>query len=767
MSAGMGCLAALPVEPLPVVVLAQPTAIHTLVAVEESTATRFGSQVTVAWLRSDRSVPFAGSRALGAVRLTMRAPGFVGAVRCGETVRVVGRMEPLAGYANPRAWDPRPDALRAGIAGVLDVDGSGSLAVVDARWWRHGLVTTAHCTLARPFGHARRYLAARVRASLPAWEAGVVNAFALGDTSSLDPALSAVLRANGTAHIIAVSGSHLTLVVAVLAWFLVHAIGAAMPGVFRRCSRRMCLALVCVSASWSYAALTGAPPSAVRAAFMVSVVGVVRATAHAADVVEALGFAVCAMIALDPETVCDEGWLLSVAGVIGLLRAGELWQADVRATATRTLAGRVRAGVAGCAQASLAASMATAPVVTLAFGSLALTGPVANFFAAPYAGAIALPWSLFATGVAAISNGAVASATAAVTPWVLWPLRALASTSPADWAVWWPVSPGGWCAVCALPALLWMASWTAKKCVAIGCVGLVGLAGEGMARHDTARPLVEAWFLDVGHGDATLLRLAAGRTMLVDAGGVAGDGGRSGDLAVAPVLHGLGIGRIDVLVLSHAHPDHGNGLVSIVRAFDIGEFWWNGQGPLTPEITAAVAEMTRRRVPVRRFAARDPRMFAFGASTVRVLWPRGVGAPFESHLGQNDNSLVLEVSMGPTRLLLTGDIEFAAESALVARGAARHADIVKVPHHGSLTSSSPEWLAAVSPKLAIASARPWARWPLPHSEVRARYVAAGAPLWETWRGMVHVEFGPDGVAASQGGRSFHLARTVRACSEGT
>ena len=755
--AATAAAAATPRAGPPAVVLAQVPAVHTLVAVEEARASHLGSQVTAAWLGSDRSVPFADPDRHGTVRVLLRTSGAVRAARCGETIRVIGRIEPLAGYANPRAWDPRPDAVRAGLAGVLDAGGAGSIAVIGSNWWSHSPTLALRCALTRPFGAARRHLAAQVRAKLPAWEAGVVNAFALGDTSHLDPGLSAVLRANGTAHIIAVSGSHLTLVVAVLAWLLVRGMAAVAPGLFRRQPRCVWFAVVCVCASWSYAALTGAPASAVRAAFMVSIVAVVRAMSRSHDLVEALGFAVCAMIAFDPDTVCDAGWLLSVAGVIGLMRASVLWPVDVGLRTAATWRDRIRCAGRACLQASVAASLATAPVTVVAFGGLAVTGPLANVVAAPYAGVIALPWCLFATGVAALSEGWVASATAMMTSWALWPLRAVAATSPADWFVWWPVSAAGWTAACGLPLLLWLAPWTRAKIAVVCCLCAAGVAGETWERRRVENATVHAWFFDVGHGDATLLRLADGRTMLIDAGGAAGDGGRTGQLAVAPVLKSMGIDRIDVLVLSHAHPDHGNGLAAIAGSFDIGEFWWTGQGPVSTEIAAAIGHLARRQVRRRSFGPGDPRWVGFGASTVRVLWPQAGAPSFDPLLSLNDNSLVLEVSIGTTRLLLTGDIERAAEARLLAAHAARSATILKMPHHGSLTSSSPEWLVAVSPALAIASARPWARWPLPHAEVRARYAAAGATPWETWRGMVHVRFDADGLAAVQGARSLTLS----------
>ena len=143
-----------------------------------------------------------------------------------------------------------------------------------------------------------------------------------------------------------------------------------------------------------------------------------------------------------------------------------------------------------------------------------------------------------------------------------------------------------------------------------------------------------------------------------------------------------------------------------------------------------------------------------GSATVSVVQPSPDGPAFEQGAGLNDNSLVVRVQAGPTCWLLAGDIERRAEARLVSEGRLSPCELLKVPHHGSRTSSTPELLDALQPLAAVAGARPWGPLPFPHAEVAARYAERGVPLWRTSDGMVEVELAPEGLALRQGARSW-------------
>ncbi|HEY3352541.1 MAG TPA: MBL fold metallo-hydrolase, partial [Polyangia bacterium] len=235
-------------------------------------------------------------------------------------------------------------------------------------------------------------------------------------------------------------------------------------------------------------------------------------------------------------------------------------------------------------------------------------------------------------------------------------------------------------------------------------------------------------FLDVGDADCALVELPGGEAMLVDAAGSA-DGSAAfdpGEVIVAPALRARRIGRLARVIVTHPHPDHIGGLAYLVGEVPIGEVWDAGDYDENPAHDRLREALARRGVPRRR-----PRDLTVGGATLEVLHPRGDADPLAS---PNDNSVVLRLRYAGRTLLLLGDAEAAAEAELVAREpAALHADVVKVGHHGSRTSSGAALVTAAAPGIAVISAGPRSRHRFPHPEVVARWQAAGATVLHTGR----------------------------------
>jgi len=259
-------------------------------------------------------------------------------------------------------------------------------------------------------------------------------------------------------------------------------------------------------------------------------------------------------------------------------------------------------------------------------------------------------------------------------------------------------------------------------------------------------PTLEAIFLDVGQGDSALLRFPGGGAMLVDAGGVLPVGPRAGartshdpgTTRVVPFLRAAGIRRLEVVVATHPHPDHVGGLAAVLATFPVDELWvcWDDPEPaLAPLLEVAL----RRGVKVSR-----PRLVRRpDGVVVEPLWPHGEGEPrggegvgegangrSSAQAGRctdpgdsaNDSSVVLRVAYGAASVLLAGDIEEDAERRLAARGGERlRSQVLKVPHHGSATSSSEVLLRTVAPRLAVISCGVQNSFGFPAPAVLARY----------------------------------------------
>lgn len=248
--------------------------------------------------------------------------------------------------------------------------------------------------------------------------------------------------------------------------------------------------------------------------------------------------------------------------------------------------------------------------------------------------------------------------------------------------------------------------------------------------------------LDVGQGDSIFAAFPDGRTMLIDGGGLPGSqwegrfraGTDVGEEAVSPFLWSLGLKRLDVVVLTHAHRDHLGGLFSVLANFRIGQLWV-GRDVEAPAYRALLAEARSRGASILHWT--EGGRFAWDGVQGEVLWPPDRG-PVEA--ASNDDSLVLRLSDGRERLLLAGDIQQPVEETLVADRAPLSAAFLKAPHHGSRTSSSADFLAAVAPRIAVISVGATNPFGHPSQSVVERYEQDGIQLFRTDRdGAVTLE----------------------------
>lgn len=244
---------------------------------------------------------------------------------------------------------------------------------------------------------------------------------------------------------------------------------------------------------------------------------------------------------------------------------------------------------------------------------------------------------------------------------------------------------------------------------------------------------LEMTALDVGQGDSIFVAFPDGRTMLVDGGGLAGsewrDGYRSGpdigEEVVSPYLWSRGLKRLDVVALTHADHDHVDGLHSVLQNFRVGQLWV-GRDQDKPEFKSLIAEAHSLKIPVIHKTAGDK--FNWGGAADQVLWPQDWHAILAP---SNTDSLVMHITDGEHKFLLTGDIERDVESKLVAENAPLASDVLKVPHHGSKTSSTEPFLDAVRPKLAIVSVGQYNPFGHPVPSVVERYRQDGVRLLRT------------------------------------
>jgi competence protein ComEC len=243
-----------------------------------------------------------------------------------------------------------------------------------------------------------------------------------------------------------------------------------------------------------------------------------------------------------------------------------------------------------------------------------------------------------------------------------------------------------------------------------------------------ALPDLRLTMIDVGQGESLLIEFPGRETMLVDGGGLAGSPFDVGERVVSPVLWRKGIRRIDHLVLTHAHPDHLDGLVAVARNFAVGEFW---EGAAAPD-EGAYGELLRALGPgtLRRRGGRGQRIGS-GPVTVEILHPPAPEPDAVPVPAANERSLVVRIRWDGFAALLMADAGFEAERALLDGGDDLRCDVLKAGHHGSAFSTSAEFLAAVRPRLVLASAGGGNTYGFPSPAFLERCRQAGAAVLRT------------------------------------
>jgi competence protein ComEC len=627
------------------------------------------------------------------IRLTWYHPDQ--AIKAGQRWRFTVRLKPPHGNLNPGGFDYERWLFANGIGATGYIRQTTLLAPPQpftALAWRQ--------TIADKIDGL----------SLAPVQLAMIRALTIGDGSGITAAQWEVFRKTGTTHLMVISGSHVALI-AGFAFLLMLKLWARMP--FHFLSPPQAASLAGILAALAYAALTGFGIPAQRAVVMLAVSMLALLRQRQLPVFHALGFALLAVLIVDPLAVLSPGFWLSFASVTLIVYA---------VTARLKAPGWLFAMV----KVNTYTALGLAPLLLCFFQQVSLIAPLANLIAVPFIGFIIVPAGLLAVGVLLISPDA-----AFPIFWILqislqgiW--RLLAWLADVPHAVFTQLQPS-WAAlvlaVCGVVILL------APRGMPTRWLGAVLLAPLLITRHQPlATGEAKLTLLDVGQGLSVVIE-TAGHVLVYDTGAKFSEHSDAGQSIAIPYLRSQGYERISLLMVSHGDNDHIGGAESILA----------GMG--ADRILTSVPEMLDNFKPERCAAGQS---WEWDGVRFNVLSPK------PGHfLSDNDNSCVLQVKSSDSTFLLTGDIESEAENQLVQNfGGRLRADVLVAPHHGSRTSSTPPFLAAITPRVILVPAGYHNAFGHPHPDILERYRERQIP----WR----VSFEQGAITVNPGATGFNI-----------
>jgi competence protein ComEC len=651
--------------------------------------------------RSERGLRFAFEPESADPRLPRRVLlswfGAAPDLHAGERWLLAVRLKRPHGHLNPHGFDYEAWLTERGIGAtgyVRDAEGARRIGM------RHSLSDRIERLRE---GVRERFLA--LLGDTPA--AGILVALAVGEQRAIADEEWRLFARTGVTHLMSISGLHVTLVSGLFAW-LVSALWRRAPRLALALPARKAGAAAAIAAALGYTLLAGFAVPAQRTFYMVSVVALALWSGRIASPARTLALALAVVTALDPWSVLQPGLWLSFGAVALIFYVSAGWSArEPRALQWARVQWAITAGLA--------------PAALFLFSQVSVAGPLANALAIPLVSVVVTPLALAA---AALPFDALLFAGEWLVEWLLEYLEWCAQLPGAYWQ---QHVPPLWATLLALAGVAWLLLPRGFPWRGAGLV----LMAPALALPAPAPAEGEAWVtvFDVGQGLAILVRTAQ-RALLYDAGPSFGGGADSGERVVAPALVALGVLRLDALVLTHDDADHAGGARSILERFEVDD--------LRHSLPAGHPLLVLAAAP-RRCARGEA--WDWDGVRFEFLHPAAGEAPGR----RNDASCVLRVAAGGSSMVLTGDIGRVAERALV-RGGLEPAAALLVPHHGSRSSSSAEFLAALRPRVAVAATGYRNRFGHPAAAVQARYAELGATLMRTDRdGAVQLRLGRGGL----------------------
>jgi len=619
----------------------------------------------------------------------------IGDVQPGERWQLTVRLQRPHGNANPYGFDYEAWLLEQGVraTGYVRPDADGNRRIDSFVFTVSNLVE-----------HSRATLRERIRRALPGKEyAGVIVALVVGDQRAIGQSDWKVFNRTGIGHLISISGLHITMVAGLFAllasylWRRSFFTRAQLPLLL---PAQKVAALAGAGMALLYVLLAGFGVPAQRTLYMLAVVAAAVWCGRITSVSHVLCTALGVVLVLDPWAVLAPGFWLSFGAVAVILYAsvGRIEGPQTRFWSALALGARTQYAV----------TVGLVPLTMLLFSQVSLASPIANALAIPVISLVVTPLSLAGSMLPAPLSTMLLSLAHVIVAALAWVLGAM---SESRFAVWSAPVPPPWVFCFALCGTVWMLAprgWPLRWTGAIAWLPL--LAGQASS---PPQGQVHITTFDVGQGMALLIE-TSGHRLLYDSGPFYSPESNGGNRVILPYLKARGIDALDAMVITHSDVDHAGGALAVLGEIKVG--WVSSSLWLDHPIVHAAARHSR---------CTGGQTWTWDGVLFEMLQPT-LASYDDRTLKPNARGCTLRITAGAHAILLAADIEAAQEAALVqlAHGKLR-ANVLLAPHHGSGTSSTPVFLNAVHPSLALFQVGYRNRYHHPKPEVYQRYAALG------------------------------------------
>ena len=618
--------------------------------------------------------------------------------RIGDRITAEGKIRRPHGYQNPGQIDTALLLRTQGITASLSAR-RGSVSIEsrdDISPWEQWM---------RRAAEIRTHYLERMRAVMPRTDAAAIFAMLFGGYEGIDPALLEAYTTTGIVHILSVSGSHISLIAAVIAWI---AVILRLPRWFG--------AAVVISAIFFYVLLAGMVPPAVRSGMMGGAAFLGLVLGRERDAKYLLLLTGLFMLMVSPLLLFHISFQLSFLATAGLLFLAPVLAAKMH---------RLPRLVSMAFSITIAAQLMVLPVLAWYFNQVSISALLANLVVVPIVELIII-MGLFAGIVAYLLPlfGGILFAAGSVLLGISFELtRALAALPLSK--VWLP-SMGLFPSVCYYVVILILCAPSEMRrkilsrllayrhIVAVLCLAL--LVGVCAWRMIMPREMA-VHFIDVGQGDCALVVTPHGHAMLFDTGGTRDSAFDIGARVDVPYLLHYGVREVDYIFLSHAHEDHAAGAGAILSRLPVKHVYTADEGRHAYAMSMRLGDANPLLSKLSRAAAGDT--FVLDGVTVEVLYAPALD-PLDNATG-NEVSNVYRIRYGDASFLFTGDLIREHEQRMLAAGTDASATVLKIPHHGSHTSSSEEFIRAVHPMYAVYCVGAGNSFGHPHADVMERY----------------------------------------------